>query len=120
MCIRDSFKAETDDLRGSPLLLLAQNLVASGKRVRIFAPELKPEHQSAAGVVTASGDLPDLADRLVDTLEAGLADTDIVLLGRALTAAQWHMVQASEATIVDLAGAAKPVGAAERYQGLYW
>lgn len=115
-----AFKAQTDDLRESPLLLLAQNLVASGKRVRIFAPELKPEHQSAAGVVTASSDFPDLADRLVDTLEAGLADTDIVLLGRALTAAQWHMVQASEATIVDLAGAAKAVEAAGHYQGLYW
>ncbi len=115
-----AFKAETDDLRGSPLLLLAQNLVASGKSVRIVAPELEPERRSAAGLATASSQLPDLADRLVDTLEAALADTDIVLLGRSLTPEQWHMVQASEATIVDLSGTAKPVEAAQRFHGLYW
>jgi GDP-mannose 6-dehydrogenase len=115
-----AFKAETDDLRGSPLLQLAQNLVASGKSVRIFAPELAPERLGAAGQVSAAGDLPDLAARLADTLEAALADTDIVLLGRPLTAAQWQLVEASEAQIIDLAGAAKPGAAAQRYHGLYW
>jgi hypothetical protein len=81
---------------------------------------LAPERLGAAGQVSAAGDLPDLAARLADTLEAALADTDIVLLGRPLTAAQWQLVEASEAQIIDLAGAAKPGAAAQRYHGLYW
>lgn len=115
-----AFKADTDDLRESPLVLLAQRLLAQGKSVHIYAPELQLDRLTGASQEFARDHLPNLVDLLVKERDAALAQADAVLIGCALSSEFCDAAQASGVALIDLVGTLAPVEAAERYHGLYW
>ncbi len=72
-----SFKAGTDDLRGSPLLELAQALTASGYALALHDPDLPPARLHAACRTLGAAAQPSLAAALT-----AAADARLVLFGK--------------------------------------
>jgi GDP-mannose 6-dehydrogenase len=73
-----SFKPGTDDLRGSPLLALAERLVAQGYALRVVDPDLDPARLPAGAATHAA-----LLERcLAAEPEAAAKGVRLVLLGK--------------------------------------
>jgi GDP-mannose 6-dehydrogenase len=77
-----SFKPGTDDLRESPLAELASRLIGRGMQLSVYDPFV---HEAFANENTAMGrgleqDIA-LGSRLVGSIEALIAGSDIVLVG---------------------------------------
>jgi UDPglucose 6-dehydrogenase len=68
-----SFKADTDDLRGSPAIHVARRLVQAGHELVAFDPAVRPERAEAAvpgiTIVETAGEVFDGADALVVATE---------------------------------------------------
>lgn len=68
-----SFKADTDDLRGSPAIHVARRLLEDGHRVIAFDPAVRPERAGAAApgieVVDSAAAVFDAADAVVIATE---------------------------------------------------
>ena len=79
-----SFKAGTDDLRGSPLLALARTLLAAGYDLAIHDPDLDPARLTDAE--GASAHAGPLAAMLTTDLDAALAGAALVVLGKPMPA----------------------------------
>ena len=90
-----SFKADTDDLRGSPALYVARRLLDAGHRVRAFDPAVRPEaaEQAAPGI-----EVVDRAEAVFDSAHAvaiatewpQFAELDLAALRTRVTCAVLH------------------------------
>ena len=69
-----SFKPETDDLRESPYVELAETLVGKGVRLRIYDPIVNPERLIGANRRYIESHLPHLQEMLVPTAGAALQE----------------------------------------------
>ncbi len=97
-----AFKPGTDDLRESPLVLIARRLLDAGKTLSIYVPEIDPARLTGANLAFARQWLPELPDLLADDPVAALAQVEIVILGQPLDAATAAAVQASGVPLLDL------------------
>lgn len=76
-----TFKAETDDLRESPLIDLAEALVGKGYDLKIYDPDLKNRELVGANLAYVQQRLPHLSRLLVEDVdEAG--DVSLVVIGK--------------------------------------
>ncbi len=78
-----SFKAGTDDLRGSPLVELARALLAAGYELRLVDPDLDPERPPRDG---AAGPAAAALRRLDPDLDRAMAGARLAILGKPLPA----------------------------------
>ncbi len=74
-----AFKAESDDLRESPQLNLAQKLVTSGYKLSIFDPAVKPQQLVGQNMGYAFSHLPSISDIMVDRETAESVEYDLVI-----------------------------------------
>ncbi len=98
-----AFKPGTDDLRESPLVLIARRLLDAGKALHIYAPEIDLQRLTGANLAFARQWLPELADLLATDLPLALAQAEAILLGRAPDATELADIDASVAVRIDLA-----------------
>jgi GDP-mannose 6-dehydrogenase len=75
-----SFKKDTDDLRESPYLLLAEKLLAEGLAVKVFDPDVLPERLVGRNREYVEQHLPGVDDILVNSLAKALLHSDAVVL----------------------------------------
>lgn len=116
-----SFKADTDDLRESPNVELAERLIGKGLDVRIYDPIVNPDRLLGANRREVEARLPHLSRLLTSAPEDALAGVDVVLVSsaepavvKALGAAQPHLV-------IDLDGRlGADVESLAGYQGVGW
>jgi GDP-mannose 6-dehydrogenase len=76
-----TFKAETDDLRESPLIDLAEALVGKGYDLKIYDPDLKNRELVGANLAYVQQRLPHLSRLLVDDVDAA-GDVSLVVVGK--------------------------------------
>lgn len=116
-----AFKSGTDDLRESPLVELAEQLIGKGYPVRIFDPHVNVARLIGANRAYIESSLPHFAVMLVDSMEQVLSCPVVVVgqKGAAVRAALEQRGQ-TEQLIVDLVGIGDLGGLKCRYWGVCW
>lgn len=116
-----SFKADTDDVRESPSVDLAERLVGKGFEVRIFDPVLVPEDLVGENRAHLASRLPHLSRLLAPTPEQALAGAQIAVVSCATPESRAALVAAAPPVVVDLHGAlGADVEALAGYGGTGW
>lgn len=115
-----AFKADTDDLRDSALVKLAERLRGKGLEVRAFDPGLDPEHLCAPSLCYLRDTVPQHESLLTTDPEAMVRECDAVVLGRHfpqvdLSAMPWRDGQ----PLYDLDGTGR-LPDTPKVIGLYW
>lgn len=117
-----AFKPGTDDMRDSPLVLLAERLLGKGFEISIYDNFVKISRLLGKNKEFIDREIPHLDRLLCETPEAVLADAEIIVIGHADAAARQSIIaHAAGRRIVDLSGYAdiRTAPAAE-YEGICW
>lgn len=76
-----SFKAGTDDLRESPVVELIERLIGKGYDVRVFDENVSIARLQGANRAFIQHEIPHIASLMVDSVEAIVEGSDIVVVG---------------------------------------
>jgi len=76
-----SFKTGTDDLRESPLVMLAEALIGKGVKLSIFDPDVSLSRLLGSNKRYIESLLPHIGELIGDDLDAALAGADLVVIG---------------------------------------
>jgi GDP-mannose 6-dehydrogenase len=116
-----SFKPETDDLRESPYVELAETLVGKGVRLRIYDPIVNPDRLIGANRRYIESHLPHLQQMLVTTPEAALNGVPVAVVGTSDSATIKALVAARPDRILDVHGRlGSEAEALPGYEGIAW
>ena len=98
-----SFKPGTDDLRESPMVELAEQLLGRGYRLRIYDPIVHPENLRGQNLRYVQRHLEHLASLLVQAPEEAFRETELLILAKPLLSKeQITGLCPEEAPILDL------------------
>jgi GDP-mannose 6-dehydrogenase len=117
-----SFKAGTDDLRESPLVVLTETLIGKGLEVRIFDSEVSLARLVGANKEYIEREIPHIATLLVDDLATVVSHGEVLIVGNgAPIFRRLPEFCRPGQTLVDLVGidALKNVSGVE-YRGVTW
>jgi GDP-mannose 6-dehydrogenase len=116
-----SFKSDTDDLRESPNVELAERLIGKGFEVRIYDPIINPDRLVGANRRHVEARLPHLSRLLACTPQEALDGADVVLVATAADDATEALVAAAPAHVIDLTGRlGEQVEQLPGYSGVGW
>jgi GDP-mannose 6-dehydrogenase len=76
-----SFKAGTDDLRESPLVILAEALLGKGCALRIYDRNVAVARLVGANKTYINGQIPHLSSLLCDTIDEVLDVSEVIVVG---------------------------------------
>jgi GDP-mannose 6-dehydrogenase len=112
-----SFKSDTDDLRESPAVALAEKLLDKGYRLSIYDEDVRPNSLRGANRVFIERHLPRLAQFLSESLDATLAAGRTVVITKSWPAiADLPAHLRRDHVVVDLCGVPWP---RDRFEGQY-
>jgi GDP-mannose 6-dehydrogenase len=117
-----SFKTGTDDLRESPLVLVAKKLLGEGCEIRIFDPEVQLSRLLGANRSYIDANIPHLGSLLCPTIESMIDPSDVILVGlqqSALNEALQARVR-PEHYVLDLVNLPNRDLLHCRYEGICW
>jgi GDP-mannose 6-dehydrogenase len=116
-----SFKADTDDLRESPNVELAERLIGKGFEVRIYDPIINPDRLVGANLRHVEARLPHLNRLLVRTPEEALEGAEVVLISSAGEDVTAALRDAAPEHVIDLSGRlGDEVEQMSGYSGVGW
>jgi GDP-mannose 6-dehydrogenase len=116
-----SFKPDSDDLRESPLVAMMETLIGKGYAVRVHDPHVSMARLVGANRRYIDEHLPHLSSLLIDSLDALVADAEVIVLGHGSEHSRLAMRAASPDQIVlDLVGVGRGVETRARYLGFSW
>jgi GDP-mannose 6-dehydrogenase len=117
-----SFKTGTDDLRESPLVLVAKRLLGEGCELRIFDPEVQLSRLLGANRSYIEANIPHLASLLCSSMSEMLDPSEVILVGLqhpALNDALQAKVR-PEHLVIDLVNLPNRDLLRCRYEGICW
>ena len=116
-----SFKMNTDDLRESPNLELAERFVGKGLEVRIYDPIVNPAKLIGANLEHLQSKLAHVSRLIVDRPELALEDAEVVLVTTSDPACVAALQAANPRLVIDLNGRlGVDVEHIEGYRGVSW
>jgi GDP-mannose 6-dehydrogenase len=116
-----SFKANTDDLRESSMVEIAQNLLGKGYRVRIYDPQLNLAQLVGSNKRLIDTKMPHLASLLHADLASALGVRGVVIAAqRCASPAELRNHLTPGHHIIDVNGWPDLKGLASRYEGFCW
>lgn len=116
-----SFKPQTDDLRESPYVELAEYLGGKGLEVRIFDPIIRPERLFGTNRQYVERHLPHLQRMLCSSPEDALCDAGAAVVATSDPTAVRAVVDASPHVVLDLHGSVgAELEALPGYSGIAW
>jgi GDP-mannose 6-dehydrogenase len=117
-----SFKAGTDDLRESPMVILAETLLGKGYEVRIYDRNVLIARLTGSNKEYIEQQIPHLSRLLCESIDEVLERSDVVVIGNAAPEFGDAMTRCrAEQTILDLVRV--PVDRAKvsaDYRGICW
>lgn len=117
-----SFKTGTDDLRESPMVTLAEQLVGKGVQLRVYDPEVHLSRLLGANRRYIQQHVPHLGDLMREDLSEVLAECDVLVVGLAtkeIFAALEQQVTEKH-YLLDLVGLPNSVALRGQIEGLCW
>ena len=114
-----SFKADTDDLRESPMLKLAELLIGKGYLVNIYDKNISQSKQNPSNKYFLENDLWHINQRLKDSLDLALKDRDIIIIGNKDQEFTDIPKKYADKHIVDLVRVSKNM-TNKNYTGIAW
>lgn len=116
-----SFKAGTDDLRGSPMVSLAEALLSRGVELRIYDPQLQMSQVHGANAAEMRRRLPKLAGLLcADPSEVLDYAPVLVVAQRCVSQAALSRWAQPQHLLIDLMGWPTLSTSGCRYEGICW
>ena len=116
-----AFKENTDDLRNSPMVSLAEGLLSEGFEVLLYDPKVKPSALVGANRIQIDRRLPSLDDLLTQDLDKAIAWAEtIVVLHRVLDCSRLQCLVRDSQVIVDINGWPELAQLPSRYVGFCW
>lgn len=116
-----SFKPQTDDLRESPYVELAEALVGKGFDLKVYDPIVRPEKLFGANLAYVQRHLPHLQKLLVDRPADAMTDTDVVLVASPHADVKAALAAEPPALLFDLVGSlGEDVESNPGYRGISW
>jgi GDP-mannose 6-dehydrogenase len=117
-----SFKTGTDDLRESPMVTLAEQLVGKGVQLRVYDPEVHLSRLLGANRRYIQQHVPHLGDLMLEDLSEVLAECHVLVVGLAtkeiFSALEQHVTE--EHYLLDLVGLPDSVVLRGHIEGLCW
>jgi len=95
-----SFKSNTDDLRESPFVELAERLLGKGYELSIYDPNVIAARLTGANKEYINGVIPHLSRLLVSSLDE-LRDAELLLIGHRFAGVD-ELLKNTRATVIDL------------------
>jgi GDP-mannose 6-dehydrogenase len=116
-----SFKAQTDDLRESPNVRLAETLLGKGFELGIYDPIIQPSRLIGANRTYVEARLPHLHRLLAESPQAVLAGADVAIASTNQSAVVDALLAASPKLVIDLDGRlGDAVESLSGYEGIGW
>jgi GDP-mannose 6-dehydrogenase len=116
-----AFKAGTDDLRESPLVELAEQLIGKGYTLRVFDPHVNVARLIGANKAYIEATVPHFDALLTDSMDKVL-DCPIVVVGQSGAAVRAALAERRKADqlVIDLVGMKDVATLPGRYWGVCW
>jgi GDP-mannose 6-dehydrogenase len=117
-----SFKTGTDDLRESPLVMVAKRLIGEGCELRIFDPEVQLSRLLGANRSYIESHIPHVASLLCDSMDCLVSSSEVILVGiqqSVLNDALQDLVREDQ-TVIDLVNLPNRDLLRCRYEGACW
>lgn len=115
-----SFKAQTDDLRHSSMVTVAQYLLGHGYELSIFDPNLNLASIHGSNRRAIDAQLPHLGKHLTDSLEAAVSPPCTVVLAHPIDAERLRPLVGPQHTIIDVNGHEGLSELPSAYHGFCW
>lgn len=117
-----SFKAGTDDLRESPLVLIAEHFIGKGLALLVYDPDVHLSNLLGANRRFIEQHLPHLGRLIRRDLREVVAESDVLVVGLndAATVAALRDQVRDDQIVIDLAGIPGRGERLGRYEGLCW
>jgi GDP-mannose 6-dehydrogenase len=116
-----SFKEDTDDLRGSPMVAVAETLLGRGYQLQIYDPQLNLTRLVGANEAEIQRRMPHLASLLRDTAVDVVATSDLIIVSQACAAPSELLPHIRpEQWIIDVNGWSALKELPCHYEGLCW
>ncbi len=117
-----SFKTGTDDLRESPMVTLAEQLVGKGVQLRVYDPEVHLSRLLGANRRFIEHHVPHLGELMRENLSEVIAECDVLVIGLAtkeiFDALEKHV--SDKHYVLDLVGLPDPGALRGHVEGLCW
>jgi len=117
-----AFKTGTDDLRESPMVLLAEHLIGKGMSLSIYDPEVHLSSLLGANRRFVETHVPHISGMICGELGPVVENSDVLVIGLndKRTIESLRRLVRSDQIVVDLARVGDMTGLASRYTGLCW
>jgi GDP-mannose 6-dehydrogenase len=117
-----SFKAGTDDLRESPMVILAETLLGKGYEVRIYDRNVLIARLTGSNKEYIEQQIPHLARLLSESADDVIEQSDVIVIGNAGSEFGDAITRCrADQTILDLVRVPfDPAKVAAKYQGICW
>lgn len=116
-----SFKAGTDDLRESPMVILIERLLGKGYDLRLYDQNVGLARLTGANRVYIEEHIPHLARLMVDSIDAVLEHAETIVIGNAAGEFKQLLDRVGpNQVVVDLVRIGGALVSDEVYQGICW
>ena len=117
-----SFKTGTDDLRESPLVLMAEHFLGKGLSLSIYDPEVQLSSLLGANRLFIEQHVPHIGSLLRENIREVINDSELLLVGlndsRTLDLLRKHV--SDDHVVIDLVGIPDRGRMGGHYAGLCW
>lgn len=116
-----AFKADTDDLRGSAMVAVAETLIGRGYELQIYDPSLNLSRFIGANAEEMNRRMPHLASLLKTDVAEVMAHAELIVISQPCASlATLSLLAKPEQKVIDVNGWRELEGLAWSYEGLCW
>ncbi len=116
-----AFKADTDDLRGSPMVAAAETLLGRGHELRIYDPHINLSRLIGSNEQQIQKRMPHLAQLMKTTPAEVLQESDVIVVSQKCTTLDLLRTEArADHAVIDVNGWRELDALPWQYEGICW